>query len=230
MATLSIPIPTLQLQGTFPNTTPLEKPVRLVTAGARLPDGALFSRDHLGNAGFLIYRQHNNGAAEEFWDEKTGAWRGHGDPLAPDVKLTSMIFKEETAQWEGLFVAAGQPQFSASGAGGFPRYSIRTVFQARTTNGPLAGLSAPTVAFRFVTLADSIKVGMKMGTGETSETATQVTFFLAGGGRVTLLPSGDVEIAAAPGKEIILASPLQANEIRFSPGPPGTGGAKRWLT
>jgi hypothetical protein len=232
MPALSVPAPTLRLAG---NLATLEIPVEFFSPGPLLPGGSAFNQEHLGKAGFFVFRRAAGSASDEIWDLKVKVWRPSTDPLLTHLEPSPLLYKEETARWQGLLVAAGQKdkndqdQFEKA-ALDFPRYFVRTFFAARNGAEPLAGLSGPSGTFRFVSLADTLKAGLRLGAGQTTENATQLTVFLRGGGEVRLLPSGDIELAPAPGRRIFLRGPLEAEEIFFQPGSPGSGGLKRWLT
>lgn len=232
MPTLSVPVPTLSISN---SVATLEKPVEFSSVGPTLPDGFAFTRTHLGKAGFFILRRTGGSASDEIWDGKAKTWRPAVDPVNSDLEPAPLLYKENVARWQGLFVAAGQKdkndhdQFQKA-VPDYPQYAVQTFFEARNGAETLAGVSPASARFRFVSLADTIKAGLALGPNQTTENATELTIFLRSGGHVKLLPTGDVEIAPGPGRRIFLRGQVETQEILYQPGPPGSLGAKRWLT
>jgi len=143
----------------------------------------------------------------------------------------------------------------------FPQYYFRAYFAATKNGTAFSGLSSASAPVRFISAQDAILAGVTIGDGETPEDATELSVFLrdtsrqyigtlqifrdSGSARIEIsnrqfgsqkavvrvLPSGDIELEPASGRNVIVNGPLNADRIFYQPadllGSPV--GPKHWL-
>jgi hypothetical protein len=141
MVNLSVPVPELVHDEVIPNLVPglavLEKPLTVRCAQVSLPDGTPFGLQHLGAAGFFIYRRRIAGAPVEIWDETAKQWQPDAGGIPPgNLKPKPFFFKEgDPFPWQGVLVGA-MPDGGIDKVSGnlppqflfFPQYFFRVYF------------------------------------------------------------------------------------------------------
>ncbi len=252
MPTLSVPIPQLEYEVVSPGLAALEEPLVVRCAAVTFPDGSVFDQRNLGSAGLYLYRQRTPGVTE-IWNRGEKVWQPDPGTALGDLEPEPFIFKpEEEVPWQGLLVAAGRKdkngvdQFQKA-TPEFPRYLFRAYFAAARNGSSYEGLSAPSASVRFVSMMDTIRVGLKVPEDQSPQDADEVAFFLrdasqqllgtvkvkseGGSARIEianhqagteravirLLPSGDVEIQPLPGGKLVVSAPLHAEQVFYQP-------------
>ncbi len=247
MATLVVPVPTLQFDAVAPGLAALEKPVTVVSKPVALPDGTAITDQLVPmTAGFFLYRQTPASAAAQIWNPDQKLWQTATDSLAATLKPKPLAYQKDQPAWQGVFVAAGEKGAVEAGVNS---YSFRTWFQAPFAGSTISGLSAPSAWLKFVSAQDAQQAGVKL---LSPETATQIQLFLrdsnkqligsvrlsnesgqakieisnSAGASVRITAQGDIEIQPANGRNIVLQGSLMAQNINYVP----QGGAgTQWL-
>jgi hypothetical protein len=216
VTTLTVPTPSVQAELSGPGLAVLEKPVKVLSAGVKLPDGTAITDQTPGVvAGFFVFRRKGSTVAE-VWDAGRKTWRVLGDNVVKTLQPKPLAFKKETGTWEGLFVASADPGAVEAGS---TDYLFRTFFRAPFGNDAISGLSIATAALRFIAMIDAAQAGLKI---ENPESATEVLLFLRNSAKqligsvhlVAELGSARVELTNSAGAVVRLTA---LGDIELSP-------------
>lgn len=149
---------------------------------------------------------------------------------------------------------AGAPRF-AKAVGGAPAYRVRAFARALRAGVEHGALGPPSPDLRFVTATEGQRFRVLFDTGRASDAGSARIVLVDGAGRaagqleiraagareveiascgpggdplalLTWTSEGDLRLAPAPGRRIVLAGPLEAQELSYLP---AGGGARRWL-
>jgi hypothetical protein len=145
----------------------------------------------------------------------------------------------------------GNPQF-ATAVAHYPHYRMRAVFTAEVGPSVFKGMSADSAAFEFISTRENSRFGVGLNPSSPAD-ATHFSLFLknsalevvgsievdadrtvvvtnfSGGvalASVTLEPDGDISLAPATGKRVIIAGDLDVGRVTYT----GSGGIKKNLT
>ena len=251
---LRVPVPALAYGAVAPGTAALERPVTVSVAGVARDGRALGPAD-LERFGVTAVRRASAGAGPEAWDVGLRRWvPDPGVALVASAFTPFAYLADESDPWQAIVVAAGgtdaegAPQFTKA-AGGFPAYRFRAAFVSRDGETGTSGMSAPVM---FVGAADRDLVVLGAGEDEKPASATQARFVLrspglqpigqlvvqrvgAGaavtlsnstGASVVLHPDGSIELRPAAGRQVLVASDLEVERLRYRP---ASGGSKQTL-
>lgn len=245
IATLPVPAPVLAYEPVLPGVATLEKPINL-TVGPVLSAGTALDPVGLVTSGYFAFRRATPSSPSEVWNLELKLWVPDPAPDLAGVKASQLAFNAQ--QWQGIVVAAGakdaagQPQF-AKAVGGFPSYSFRAWFRAKTGE---VGISPPSAALGFIGVSDRNLMVVGPAEGEKADNATEARLALkntsllemgsvliernspgasvrisnAAGGSIVLRPDGSIELRPAPGGRVNVVGELEADNLYFR-GTPG---------
>lgn len=206
MPDLIVPTPALSIETGVPGLAVWEKPITLSCTAVTFPDGTLFLPEHLGSAGFFMYRRQAPAAAIEIWNDDAEEWNPDPGRNLGHLTLRPFYFDEAlSSPWQGIMVAAGQKDnhgnfFVERNGGAFPQYFFRAYFESGDRSETISGLSAPTTPIRFINFIGAIRAGLTAGENEFPENANEIKLFLRNGSRALI---GYVKIKNVSDKGVI---------------------------
>jgi hypothetical protein len=150
--------------------------------------------------------------------------------------------------------ASGAPRFAKSTGSG-PAYRVRGTVQAAGSVAPRTGISGPSPDFQFISASERQRFRVVFDTDDAASAGrarlllqdgalrqagyleiralggreVEIASCDAGGAvvaRVTLTDAGDIRLAPAAGRSIVLDGPLEAQQVRYQP---AAGGARQTL-
>jgi hypothetical protein len=246
---IDVDAPTLAYAG-VPGIAALEFPLE-VLIGPVKSMGAVAGPESMNVFQYVVYRRLSSGSDLDVWDESSKAWYPQGTHSTTSAQLAYL--PDEPYPWKGMIVAAGgkdatgQPQY-AKAAGGYPLYHVRALFETKDPEEIV--LSGPSANVAFAGSSDKNLMVMGPGDDEKPEDATEarlllrntslneigglhivrdspgarVTLANAAGASIVLHADGHIELAPAPGKNVLIVGDLEAEKITYSPG--GVGAKK----
>jgi hypothetical protein len=251
---LTIATPNLDYEQLAAGVAAMEKPLS-VGLGPVLADGNALGSADLKVAGLLAFRRAAPGATTEVWNRDAKRWEPDPTPDLSAVSTEMLAFRaDQPTPWQGIVVpaggmdATGRPQFGKV-VGGYPSYTFRARFVTRTGE---SGVSAPSQAVAFASVADANLMILGPGDDEKPDQATlarielkspglqtigglvirrdapgaQITLSNAAGAAVVLQPDGSIEMRPAPGKGVLIAGDIETERVVYQP---AGGGLKKTL-
>jgi len=251
---LAVPVPAVGYDPVAPGVAALEKPLTVSVAGVAR-DGRVLGPSDLARYGVTVVRRTAPGAGPEAWDTGAQRWvPDPGWGLAASAHTALAHRADHPSPWQALVVAAGgrdasgAPQY-AKAVAGFPSYRFRASFADRDGTAGTSPLSEPVA---FAAVADRNLVVLGAGDGEEPAAATlarvvlkrpdlqpigqllveragsgaSVTLSNSAGASVVLHPDGSIELRPAAGRQVVVASDLEVERLRYQG---ASGGPKQTL-
>ena len=179
---LLIPIPTLieplsnQPLSVFPKLTVLEKPIKVSCGVVTFSDGKTFEQSQQAIAGFFIYRQQVG--VTEIWNEEMKLWSPDPGTALTTFKPKPLAYQPSTpAPWQGLLVPAAEKDTGFNTASSYD-YFIRIYCVSNPSTGSVSGLSPPSSRFKFTSLMNALRAGIKPRDGSRADDTEEIQLFL----------------------------------------------------